>query len=180
MSEVRETIRRVDEPSKTCSTCHELRPLTDFNVRRTAADGLQARCRSCSRQWYADNREDHMRNVRVRNDRVRAEARVRLTDYLLEHPCVDCGESDVRVLDFDHEDPTTKLTEVGRLIGTAMPWQRVLEEIEKCSVRCANCHRRRTAEQLGYWRHEAETARRAAATGHAAERLEALDLARTR
>jgi hypothetical protein len=31
------------------------------------------------------------------------------------------------------------------------PWSRVLLEIEKCDVRCANCHRRRTAQQYG-WR----------------------------
>ena len=95
-------------------------------------------------------------------------------------PCVDCGEADLRVLDLDHEDPELKLSGVARLLGMHVPWERIEAEIEKCSVRCANCHRRRTAEQLGYWRHEAETTRRAAATGLAAERLEALDLARPR
>ena len=44
--------RRPREPTKRCCTCHEPRPLTDFNVRRAAADGLQSRCRSCSREWY--------------------------------------------------------------------------------------------------------------------------------
>jgi hypothetical protein len=58
-------------------------------------------------------------------------------DYLLTHPCVDCGEADPVVLDFDHIDPATKSREVAwfirrrDLVGRAA-------EIEKCEVRCAN------------------------------------------
>lgn len=170
----------MDEPGKRCSTCHQWRPLTEFNVRRSAADGLQARCRACSREWYQQNRETHMRNVRLRNDRERKAVRQRLTDYLREHPCVDCGEADVRVLDFDHEDRSTKLTEIGRLVGTAMPWARVEAEIAKCSVRCANCHRKRTAEQLGYWRQTAELQRQTALAAEARDRLGRIGLVRGR
>jgi hypothetical protein len=64
--------------------------------------------------------------------------------YLLEHPCVDCGETDWQVLDFDHRDPGTKCDHVARLVHNAS-WATVLQEIEKCDVRCANCHRRKTA-----------------------------------
>jgi hypothetical protein len=31
-------------------------------------------------------------------------------------------------------------------------------EIDKCDVRCANCHRRRTAADFGWWRHMAQLA----------------------
>ena len=119
--------------------------MNDLNLRRAAPDGRQSRCR-------AENQEH-------------------LARYLLDHPCVDCGEQDVRVLDFDHEDPDQKTRDVGRLATFGLPWPRVLEEIDKCSVRCANCHRRRTSTMSGWWRTDVETRRRRHAQEQAATRL---------
>jgi hypothetical protein len=154
-------------PTKRCCTCHEDLPLSAFNVRRAAPDGLQSRCRSCGAEWYVRNRVAHKQNVASRNARVRERNRVALLAYLAEHPCVDCGNDDVRVLDLDHRDPATKRIAVGRLVGWADSWERVLEEISKCDVRCANCHRQRTAADFGWARQaawEAATARAAAAS----------------
>ena len=156
---------------KRCTTCHQLLPLLDFNMRRSSPDGLQPRCRACSREWYERNRLPHMARVRERNRRVRAEHQARLAAYLLEHPCVDCGEADLRVLDLDHDDPAEKVANVGRLVTLSLPWPTVLAEIEKCSVRCANCHRRRTAEAFGWWRSAAEVRRQDALQEQAAARL---------
>jgi hypothetical protein len=62
--------------------------------------------------------------------------------------CVDCGEKDPVVLEFDHLDPSTKIFEIGE--ATRMGWglERILAEAKKCDVVCANCHRRRTAKQF--------------------------------
>ena len=73
---------------------------------------------------------------------------LRLVTYLSEHPCVDCGEQDLLVLDFDHRDPATKRLAIGSLLRYAR-WSPLEAEIAKCDVRCANCHRRRTARQFG-------------------------------
>ena len=80
----------------------------------------------------------------------------------------------MRVLDFDHEDPSSKSGEIGRLATSGMPWERIVAEIEKCSVRCANCHRRRTAAMRGYWRHGVEVRRRADEHERSTARLAAL------
>jgi hypothetical protein len=40
---------------------------------------------------------------------------------------------------------------VSALVNGKYSWSKILEEIEKCDVRCANCHRRRTAKQLGWY-----------------------------
>jgi hypothetical protein len=69
--------------------------------------------------------------------------------YLQAHPCVDCGQTDPLVLQFDHRDGTTKIDAVGTMVNRAN-WSSLLAEIAKCDVRCANCHRLRTAEQ-GCW-----------------------------
>jgi hypothetical protein len=72
-------------------------------------------------------------------------------DYLLAHPCVDCGEVDPVVLDFDHTNPATKSREVSWFIRRR-DLVGLKAEIAKCEVRCANDHRRKTARDLGYAR----------------------------
>jgi hypothetical protein len=77
------------------------------------------------------------------------ERNVRLTyEYLLQHPCVDCGEADPVVLEFDHVNGD-KDGNIGNMIGSGRTWRRLLIEIDKCEVRCANCHRRATARRAG-------------------------------
>jgi len=69
-----------------------------------------------------------------------------LIQFFAAHPCVDCGETDPVVLEFDH------LRDKAFAIGPALSqknWNSILEEIEKCEVVCANCHRRRTARRRG-------------------------------
>jgi hypothetical protein len=83
--------------------------------------------------------------------RHRQETRKQLTEYLREHPCEICGESDPIVLDFDHIDPSTKTKNVARIISGHASWKRVMEEISKCRVLCANCHRRHTYRQQNHW-----------------------------
>ena len=69
--------------------------------------------------------------------------------YFRDHPCVDCGETDPVVLEFDH------LRDKKFGIATGIRnrnWQDVLDEIAKCDVVCANCHRRRTTKRGGFLR----------------------------
>ena len=162
------------ESVKRCSTCHEIKPLSDYNVRRAAPDGRQARCRACARAWYLANNRDHVANVRRRNDRVRRANQARLGDYFLEHPCVDCGETDPRVLEFDHEGVVPKRYNVSGLVGASMSWEQIEREIAACSVRCANCHRRITCERAANWRQRFFDERGADTTTEASARLQRL------
>jgi len=71
---------------------------------------------------------------------VDQENKRRVFEYLLDHPWVDCGESDPAVLELDHQ--RDKSSGVAELLHTHVRWEVVAAEIEKCEVRCANCHRR--------------------------------------
>lgn len=136
--------------SKRCFRCGEVKPLTDFNRHRGSRDGLQKRGRACDRE---PGREAYQRNPgRFRRNRQLAIDRARrfLWQYLTEHPCVECGERDPVVLEFDHVRGD-KRADVGYLVGTGGSLRSLIEEVEKCDVRCANCHRRKTASQLGWW-----------------------------
>ena len=138
---------------KVCCTCHERKPLSEFNKRRASPDGLQARCRECSRVWYELNRKQHIINARRRTDGVREANRQRLVAYFREHPCVDCGETDIRVLEFDHRPHCVKVENIARLLADGCAWATIAAEIKKCDVRCANCHRIKTIERSKTWRH---------------------------
>ena len=127
---------------KRCSTCKQLKPLEDFNRRSTARDGRQWTCRACNAAYHQTHKERHMSQIRRRNARILNGNRRRLLAYLDTHPCVDCGEADPVVLEFDHL--RDKRADVTRLLKYGHSWETLLAEIAKCEVRCANCHRRRS------------------------------------
>jgi hypothetical protein len=62
-------------------------------------------------------------------------------------PCADCGQRfPPVVMDFDHRDGETKSGTISTKIGI-WGWARILAEIAKCDIICANCHRIRTARR---------------------------------
>jgi len=138
-------------PEKRCTTCKIVKPLTDFNRRTASADGLQPSCRECNRAWHARNKAHHNRIIHERNKRLRDGLQQRILEYLLDHPCADCGESDPVVLEFDHIGDD-KVANVSWLARRSAAWERIEAEIAKCEVRCANCHRRRTMANLRSYR----------------------------
>jgi hypothetical protein len=52
-------------------------------------------------------------------------------------------------MDFDHRDGSSKLGNIASLVKR-WSWKRLLAEIEKCDIICANCHRIRTAQRAGW------------------------------
>jgi len=114
---------------------------------------LNAYCRVCHAAYrhahYVANKPDYIRRAIAQTKARREENRRQVLLYLAAHPCVDCGNGNAVTLEFDHRDPAQKLTEVSRLI-VSRRWRRVLAEIEKCDVRCINCHRRKTARDVGW------------------------------
>ena len=135
---------------KPCSKCLQTLPLAAFPRNRVKPDGHGSQCRGCKRvyhaQWYERNRGRHRRNVAAISRSNRAAARLFVAGHLAEHPCVDCGESDPVVLEFDHVRGE-KVAAVATLVGGNPSLRAVQAEVAKCEVRCANCHRRRHARE---------------------------------
>jgi len=77
-------------------------------------------------------------------------------EYLSNKRCVDCGIDDSRVLEFDHLPQFKKDFDISRSIsGSTRSWKSILNEISKCEVVCANCHRIRTMTRGSYRRSKA-------------------------
>lgn len=142
--------------TKFCSKCGPKsgsKPITEFNWKNESKGLRQSYCRACSarnsQHYYLKNKKKHVAVVMARKERVSEENKSRIIDYLSEHPCVDCQEDNIIVLDFDHEEPSLKNACVSRMVDQGYAWSTISEEISKCKVRCANCHRIRTAKQFG-------------------------------
>lgn len=131
---------------KYCSRCgHEL-PLSDFGTNSSKKDGLQQYCRE---HMKAYRREHYAKNPAPYGQRARAQtAELReLVTQAKDRPCMDCGgRFPSVVMDFDHvgED---KIREISSLVKYGNR-QKLLDEIAKCELVCANCHRIRTHSRL--------------------------------
>ncbi|TXH11892.1 MAG: hypothetical protein E6R04_00255 [Spirochaetes bacterium] len=141
---------------KTCSNCKENKNLDLFGKKTNAKDGKQSRCLTCQREkvkeHYNNNKTYYKEKAKRRNSNHTKNVREYLLSVLLENPCVDCGEADIRCLQFDHVRGN-KVTEISNMVRRFFPLEVIKLEIEKCEVRCANCHLKRTAEQFGWWTH---------------------------
>lgn len=139
---------------KICTKCKLQKSLSDFNFKIISKNQLSSHCRQCSREYvrghYKNNRDYYLRKARRRNLRIRDEVQNYIRSFLSTHPCIDCNESDILVLEFDHL--RDKIHSISEMIGGYYGLSVIKLEMEKCEVRCANCHRRRTAKQFGWFR----------------------------
>ena len=131
---------------KQCARCRERKPIEEFPVRSVESGPRQSWCRDCLRAYRAEHyqqyREAYLRKNHAHSARLRELVRADLSS----HPCVDCGESDPVVLQFDH----VRGTEVGHIsdmIRQGVSVGRLLVEIGKRQVRRANCHSRAEAHR---------------------------------
>ena len=136
---------------RSCGGCNERKADEEFGVRDRATGREHTICRECRRTYcrthYRKDPQSFYERKKARAQRYRARARSLIDAYLAAHPCVDCGEADPIVLEFDHVRDV-KARDVSALAYEGAPEARIVAEIAKCDVRCANCHRRRTATEL--------------------------------
>lgn len=105
---------------------------------------------AAKRRSYEKHREVVKERTRLRRQRLRDDNREKLEALLRASKCADCGDTDWVVLEFDHVTDDKSFN-----ISTKMSdrtWEQLLEEIKKCEIVCANCHRKRTYVRAGGWR----------------------------
>lgn len=138
---------------KICSKCQEEKPIEEFQKRAKNSDGYAGMCKPCKRAYDNDhyaNNPKRKQQIQKSNNNRRIRFQNQILEYLQNHPCVDCGETDPIVLDFDHQE--NKSYNISTMLQRGLPWGMIKLEMEKCLIRCANCHRRKTAKDFNWWR----------------------------
>jgi hypothetical protein len=127
------------EGSRACRSCAEIKPMQEFALSKTSRGGRLARCRACVRESGRASRSLWL----VRRKRHNRELIQKLK---VERGCADCGyNKHPAALDFDHLPENSKLDRVSAMTMASL--EKLLAELVKCEVVCANCHRVRTYER---------------------------------
>ena len=131
---------------KKCPRCKEIKLLVEFRIRTKSKDGLQSWCRICSNIARMDSyRKDPSVN---RKNHVLRKQRNRkfIKNFLYGKKCMDCPENDPVALQFDHRKGK-KIDTVSSMAGRGLSIEKIVKEIEKCEIRCANCHLKRHSKE---------------------------------
>jgi hypothetical protein len=132
----RAKFRAARSPNGACRQGHERTP------ENTGTTGYCKICKTAKdKRWQRNHPAATRTKARLDSHRKSARIGAYVVEYKKNHPCVDCGESDYVVLVFDHREPSTKRFRMRQ----ARSWKSLKEEIDKCDVRCCNCHARRHA-----------------------------------
>lgn len=134
---------------KTCPKCHLNLSLDNFPKSKSKKSGVYSYCKKCCVIRQQEYRLKYKTHIRKYTLQKKKETRDKVWLYFKAHPCTDCGETNPIVLQFDHQKD--KEIEVSILICKARPWKRILKEISKCEVVCANCHLKRTAKKFKWY-----------------------------
>lgn len=137
---------------KICYTCKVDKDETEFNKR---GNHLQSYCRQCARlkhkKFYQDNKAHCIEYSLNAKWQIRANALQFVMDYCKDG-CSECNEKDFTCLEFDHIDPTTKRMNISIMVGRGYSINSIKAELVKCRILCANCHKKRTAKQFGWYK----------------------------
>lgn len=129
---------------RVCSTCKKIKCLDEFDKNKECSQGRTRQCKKCkavkTRKWYSDNRARRQEESNQRNQKRRDEC-----IDILGGKCQMCNKEYPRCCyDFHHIDPKTKVDAISNLLRRP---SLLYEELKKCILLCANCHRIRHFEE---------------------------------
>lgn len=127
---------------KLCSRCNIEKENSEFHKRKVSVDGLQPHCIECERlahrNHYVKNKSVYV--IRSMNRRKRLVQQYK--EWKSQQQCAICGEKEEICLDLHHEDPDAKEYSMSRLSQENFGNEKWKAEIAKCTILCANCHRK--------------------------------------
>lgn len=137
----------MNENEKICSRCKKSKLFEEFNFRNKQLNIKHSYCRECgkisTRKYYKNNKTQYLqRNLQAYKKRRN------FIHQAKSKPCADCGiQYPYYVMDFDHREDEVKMHQLNQAARLKM--KTIKDEIAKCDVVCANCHRERTFQRLG-------------------------------
>ena len=129
---------------KCCPGCKQTKPFAAFSKSKRRKDGYQVRCKECraayARDQYKANKKKYLKRAKASKAKLEEEVR----QIKEKTPCADCGKFwPYYVMQFDHVDDN-KVDDVSKILRHTGSRPKVMKEISKCEVVCANCHAERS------------------------------------
>lgn len=128
--------------TKCCSKCKRDLPKDDVHFASRydrKSKQFQSICRECQKEY---RKEHYLKNTKKYIDKAK-KYKEGIVDWFIDIKknlkCEECGEERYWVLCFHHNDPKEKESDVSSLVKSCNK-KKILEEIEKCTVLCSNCH----------------------------------------
>ncbi len=123
---------------KHCNKCNLDKEETEFVFKNKEKGVRQSICKDCQKayklKYYYNNKKSHFLRNRKQTQKI--------TEYvndLKKQGCKVCGETCLPCLDFHHLHNKKEILSVLRRQGSL---EKVKEEVLKCIILCANCHRK--------------------------------------
>lgn len=112
--------------TKICTKCGRELPLDQFHWRDKKKGTRRSECKDCH-TGYMKQRYAEKQNI--------------IEEQKAQQKCLKCGESRGYVLDYHHINPNNKETDISHMLSNRSNLKDIQNEIAKCIVLCANCHR---------------------------------------
>jgi len=112
---------------KICTDCKIIKPLNEFYTSKSHSQNTMCYCKNCF------NKRCQQRWIKRKIDAIIYKGG-KCNDCLLE-----LNNSHYAVFEFHHLNPKLKDHDWSKL--RIMNWNKILEELDKCVLLCANCHR---------------------------------------
>lgn len=130
---------------KTCSKCKKDLSLDNFNKKHST--GVQPYCKECqraySREQYKKTADKQKKQILLAKQKRVAVNKAYVKNIKESSPCMDCGKYYPHyIMDFDHQH--SKEFIISKAVNNGTSIDRIKNEISKCELVCANCHRERT------------------------------------
>lgn len=120
-------------------------PTSNFCFDRKRKDGLNDHCKKCRKKYDTSKRGKYLVKYRV------IQKQLYIYKILQSSKCIDCGDGRWQVLEFDHVKGIKKYN-ISAMYTLSL--EKIKQEITKCEIRCANCHRMKTIKQLDLYKNK--------------------------
>lgn len=131
-------LKKIESSMKKCSKCKKEKNIYEFAKHSNRKDGLQSVCRLCKSEidsmYYKCNRKSCVKRNAINREKLKQDVNA----IKMANPCL-CGEKDIVCLDFHHM--SNKNFDISIFVSKGCR-RKVLKEITKCVILCANCHRK--------------------------------------
>lgn len=130
---------------KICCSCEKELDISNFSISKKRKDGLQSQCINCQKTYRRNHYLKNKEKYKEKSKKWKKAFHTWFQKFKTTLVCQKCDENHPACLEFHHKDPNEKESSVSQLVQYGNK-KKLLEEIKKCDVLCANCHRKHHAK----------------------------------